>query len=109
MSRLLRLAYVACLVFSGLCGVASSQTTAADSGLRGPSFAAGAKFTDSGINGWHTLGDAQWTASGGIITGKASRLPGWLVLDHSYQDIGFYSAFRCDGDCETGILTRLSK
>ncbi len=110
MSRHLRFSYIACLVFSSLCGAVSAQTTVADgSNLRGPSFAAGTKFTGSGINGWHTLGDAQWAANAGVITGKASGASGWLVLDHSYQDIGFYSGFRCAGDCETGILTRLCK
>jgi hypothetical protein len=109
MNHLPRFAVVACLVFSGFCGVASGQITAEESGLRGPSFADGTKFAGSAISGWHTLGNAQWTTDNGIITGKGGAAPGWLVLDRSYQDIGFYSAFRCDGDCETGILMRLSK
>jgi hypothetical protein len=111
MSCPLRLARVACLVSVGLyCKLAWAQTVSADdSTLRGASFVGGTTFSGNGISGWHTLGDAQWTANGGVITGKASSTPGWLVLDHSYQDVGFYSAFRCDGDCETGVMTRLSK
>jgi hypothetical protein len=31
------------------------------------------------------------------------------VLDHSYQDIGLYTQFRCTGACETGVLLRAEK
>ena len=101
---------VSCVALSSYGSTLAAQTTASnDSMLRGPSFAAGTQFSGSSINGWHTLGNAQWKASNGAITGKAGNDSGWLVLDHSYQDIGFYSAFRCEGECETGILLRMSK
>lgn len=99
---------VSCLVLGNLSALAVAQT-ANDVVLRGPSFAAGTKFSGSGTGGWHALGGAQWSAISGVITGKATNAPGWLVLDQAYQDPGLYSAFRCDGDCETGILLRLSK
>ena len=31
------------------------------------------------------------------------------MLDHSYQDIGVYTQFRCTGACETGVLLRAEK
>jgi hypothetical protein len=31
------------------------------------------------------------------------------MLDQSYQDIAFYSEFRCTGGCETGVLFRAEK
>lgn len=97
-----------CLVPGSLSALAVAQTTN-DAVLRGPSFAAGTTFAGSGTGGWHTLDGAQWSATAGVITGKATSAPAWLVLDQAYQDPGCYSAFRCDGDCETGILLRLSK
>lgn len=75
--------------------------------LRGPSFVPTAKFHASTLDGWHTLGSAEWRADHGEITGKGGA--GWLVLNHSYQDIGFYAALRCSGPCETGVLLRMSQ
>jgi hypothetical protein len=81
----------------------------AQSDLRGPSFVPDAKFAGSQLAGWHTLGQAEWSAENGEIIGKGTAGSGWLVLDHSYQDTGFYAAFRCTGACDTGVLLRMAK
>jgi len=66
-------------------------------------------FTGSGLNGWHTLGDAKWRAEDGDIIGNADSGSGLLVLNQSYQDVGFHSLFKCTDDCETGVLFRMEK
>ncbi len=45
----------------------------------------------------------------GELIGKGTAGSGWLVLDHSYQDTGFYAGFRCVGVCDTGVLLRATK
>jgi hypothetical protein len=68
-------------------------------------------FTGSALSGWHIVGSADWKAESGEIS--ASVRPGgpggWLVLDRSYQDLDFFTRFRCLGDCQTGVLFRLEK
>lgn len=63
-------------------------------------------FKGSTLTGWHTLGDAQWRAENGEIIGTPKQGSGWLVLDKGYQDIAFYTSFRCTGNCATGVLLR---
>ncbi|MGD0962651.1 MAG: FG-GAP-like repeat-containing protein [Candidatus Acidiferrales bacterium] len=76
----------------------------------GPSFHPDASFKGSALTGWHTLGDANWSAENGEITGAPTQPGGgWLVVDHSYQDIGFYASFRCAAGCKTGLLMRAEK
>jgi hypothetical protein len=77
--------------------------------LHGPSFVPDAKFQGSTLAGWHSLGQAEWRAENGELIGKGSAGSGWLVLDHSYQDTGFYAGFRCVGVCDTGVLIRAAK
>ena len=74
-------------------GVPISDTSA----LHGPSFVPDSTFRGSTLSGWHTLGHAVWSAENGEIIGKAVDSDGWLVLDRSMQDTGFYSAFQCIG------------
>jgi hypothetical protein len=88
---------------------AAKVFVAGNSKLAGPSFIPKTKFGGSSLSGWHTLGGAEWHASNGEITGIGSTDSGWLVLDRSYQDIGFYGAVRCPGSCDTGVLLRMSK
>ncbi|HTX34374.1 MAG TPA: FG-GAP-like repeat-containing protein [Bryobacteraceae bacterium] len=67
-------------------------------------------FQGSALTGWHTLGDADWSAANGEITGKPkSESGGWLVLDHGYQDIQLAVSFRCSGACKSGVLLRAEK
>src|SRR6266851_2741350 len=77
--------------------------------LQGPSFVPDSTFQGSTLAGWHMLGQAEWSAEDGELAGKGIAGPGWLVLDHSYQDTGFYAGFRCVGVCDTGVLIRATK
>jgi hypothetical protein len=56
----------------------------------GPSFRPTTTLKGSSLAGWHSLGDATWTAVNGEITGTPKEPNGgWLVLDQSFQDVGF--------------------
>jgi hypothetical protein len=61
------------------------------------------------LKGWHTIGSANWQADKGEIVGTPNQGSGWLVLDKSFQDILFYSEYKCTGGCETGLLLRAEK
>jgi hypothetical protein len=79
----------------------------------GPSFYPDATFQGSNLNGWHTLGDADWRAESGELVGTPKDSGGgWLMLDRSYQDVGLYAQFQCTGGCEMraagGTSLRLS-
>jgi hypothetical protein len=76
----------------------------------GPSFRPDARFTGSALTGWRTLGDAEWRAQNGQITGTP-KTPGggWLILDKSYQDVGFFGSFQCASGCQTGVLLRAER
>jgi hypothetical protein len=77
--------------------------------LHGPSFIPDGKISGSSLTGMHTLGDATWSVANGEITAKGGKAGGWLVSDKSYQDVGVYTAFKCQGHCDTGILVRMEK
>src|SRR5687767_13949929 len=68
-------------------------------------------FTGWSLTGWTPLGAADWQAQSGEIVGRprAGGQGGWLVLDTSYQDVNFFTRFRCTGPCQTGLLFRLQK
>src|SRR4051812_35133303 len=67
-------------------------------------------FSGSTLTGWHTLGSSQWKAQNGELIGSASSPPGgWLVLDEAYQDLNFFTRFRCAAECRTGVLFRAEK
>jgi len=67
-------------------------------------------FKGSSLAGWHTLGHATWRAENGEITGKPDTTDGgWLVMDKGYQDVDFYTEFRCTEKCEAGVLLRAGK
>jgi hypothetical protein len=64
-------------------------------------------FTGSSLAGWHALGQANWHAENGEITATPqSPDGGWLMLDKSYQDVKFYTEFRCGESCDAGLLLR---
>ncbi|HEV2273713.1 MAG TPA: family 16 glycoside hydrolase, partial [Acidobacteriaceae bacterium] len=76
----------------------------------GPSFHPDKTFAGSSLAGWHTLGQADWRAENGELTGTPKAASGgWLMLDHSYQDVGVFTQFRCQSGCETGVLLRAEK
>ena len=75
----------------------------------GPSFHPDTVFKGSSLAGWHTVGAAEWHAENGELIGTSRQGGGWLMLDHSYQDIAFYTEFRCIEGCETGVLFRAER
>src|SRR5437868_9855359 len=76
----------------------------------GPTFSPDVTFKGSSLTGWHALGSADWRAQNGEITGVARQDGGgWLVLDRSYQDAGFYASFRATAGVKTGVLLRAEK
>jgi Domain of Unknown Function (DUF1080)/FG-GAP-like repeat len=67
-------------------------------------------FNGSSLTGWQTIGHADWRAENGEISVSTQASGGgWLVLKKSYQDVEFYTDFRCSGPCEAGILFRAEK
>ena len=61
----------------------------------GPSFRPDVRFEGSSLAGWQPLGQADWRAASGEITGTPRQAAGgWLVLDRSYQDNGFFASVR---------------
>ncbi|MBW3628310.1 MAG: VCBS repeat-containing protein [Gemmatimonadetes bacterium] len=75
-----------------------------------PDFVPDHTFQGSEIGGLHRAGQAQWTAQNGVITGTAGAGGGgWLFLDRSYQDVAFFSRFRCAADCDAGVLLRAER
>jgi hypothetical protein len=76
----------------------------------GPSFHPDVTFQGSELKAWHIYGEAEWSAENGELVGKPKQAGGgWLMLDHSYQDVGLYAEFKCTGGCETGVLFRAEK
>ena len=58
-------------------------------------------FSGSSLKGWTTLGAVDWQAQSGEIVGRPrTGEGGWLVLDKSYQDVNFFTRFRCTGTCQ---------
>jgi hypothetical protein len=74
----------------------------------GPShFRAAPAFDGKSLAGWHPIGQADWRVENGEIVGSPKTpAGGWLVLDKSYQDTGFFASFRCAAGCKTGVLLR---
>jgi hypothetical protein len=66
-------------------------------------------FKGSKLTGWHALGEADWRAQNGELVGTVKSGGGWLVLDKSYQDVGFHMYFKCGSGCKTGVLLRAEK
>lgn len=67
-------------------------------------------FRGSSISGLRAVGRAGWSAANGEITGTPQNQDGgWLVLDKSYQDVQFYTEFRCAARCDAGVLLRTEK
>lgn len=83
----------------------------ADSRSPVPEFIPDSTFSGSRLAGWRPLGDADWIANDGMITGTArpGSRGGWLITDKKWQDVIFYAQFRCSLPCDAGILTRMEQ
>ena len=66
-------------------------------------------FKGSSLSGWRPLGEAKWRAENGEIIATPNGSSGWLILDKSYQDVAFFSEFRCAPGCAAGLLLRAEK
>ena len=67
-------------------------------------------FTGTSLAGWHPLGAADWRIQNGELVGKVRESPGgWLVLDHSYQDVVLKFSFQCEGGCQPGVMVAMQK
>jgi len=87
----------------------SQSATKAPLSEFGLSFLPDITFKGSTLKGWHVMGNADWQAKDGELIGKSKGNGGWLVLDNSYQDVGFHALFKSTGNSETGILLRMEK
>ncbi len=58
---------------------------------------------------WHPEGAATWRVQNGEVTGTVKGDGGWLVSNLGYQDVGVKFAFRCTGECQTGLLLGMEK
>jgi hypothetical protein len=89
---------------AGLCAIALSipRVLAGQS----PSFMPDAGFTASSLDGWQQAGNAKWQAVNGEITGTGTGL---LSFSKSSQDTAVYLQFRCDDECNAGVLLRATK
>jgi hypothetical protein len=63
-------------------------------------------FQGSSLKGWHSSGDAAWSASSGEITASAMKGPGLLLSDKHFQDTGAFTSFKCNGACDFGVVVR---
>src|SRR4051812_4792332 len=77
----------------------------------GPSFKPDGTIKGPALTGWHTLGQADWKAVNGEVTGtaKAGGSGGWLVSDKSLQDAGVNAYVKCGEGCKAGVLFRAEK
>ncbi len=60
------------------------------------------------LDGWHTIGDGQWTVEDGAFVGRANneKLYGLLVSDKKYRDCTIRLKFKCfSGDSGFYIRT----
>ena len=66
-------------------GVAASAQSGGEQ-LRGPAFVPDETFKGSTLDGWHKLGQADWSIDNGEVVGKGSAGSGWqsnLVHDRN--------------------------
>ena len=67
-------------------------------------------FKGSTLTGWHVLGQADWKAANGELTGTPkSPEGGWLMLDKPLQDVEVGFDFKVSPGSKTGVLLRAEK
>ena len=76
----------------------------------GPTFRPDVVFSGSSLTGWAPMGAATFRAvNGEIIATPTSASGGWLFLEKSFQDVGFFTNVTCTGACRAGVLLRAEK
>lgn len=93
-----------------LAGAASAVLIAIGIYGAGPGdFVPDGSLKGSTLTGWHQTGQTKWKATNGELTATPGPGGGWLILDKSYQDVEFFSSFRCSDACKAGVLLRAAK
>ena len=81
-----------------------------NSDVFGQSFIPDYNFHGSNLTGWHINGKANWQAENGlIIANPSSSNEGSLLLDSSYQDVGFHCYFKLSPGTEAAVIMRITK
>ncbi len=93
-------------LLAGLLVLTGAITTRA----AGPTFRPDTTLRGDSLAGWSSRGTGTWRAAAGTLTmtGAAGRAA-WLSLDAPLQDAGVYAAYRCEADCEAGLLLRATR
>jgi hypothetical protein len=82
-------------------GGAATGTSAATEGSSSV-----AMFNGTTLDGWHSLGAADWKAQSGELVGLAKGTAGgWLINNTGYQDFILHVSFECT-TCNAGVLVR---
>lgn len=97
------------LVFAGLATLSYGQNFSGDYNGRNLESIPDYVYKGSSLAGWHTLGNAGWKSSNGIITAKANGSASYLMSDKGFQDVHLRSLFKADATTEVGFLFRLQK
>lgn len=71
-----------------------------------PSFIPDGVLHADSLSDWTRVGEAEWKASNGEIVGSGKGL---LIFNKPTQDTGLYLQFRCEQECNAGIILRLEK
>ena len=60
-----------------------------------PDFIPDYTFQGSQLADWEPVGQADWQAADGVITGTADAGEGLLAFDQSFQNAALFTRFRC--------------
>src|SRR5262245_27352495 len=67
-------------------------------------------FAGSKLDGWQSIGAAQWQAREGEIVGKAqAEKAGVLMSGRRLQDVAIHFAFQSPTEVEVGVLLRFEQ
>ena len=92
-----------------LFGIILASTTTHAQQSPAPDFIPDFTFQGSQLNHWQPLGEAQWDARDGVVTGNAGSGSGLLLFDDAFESVGVFARFRCDGVCDAGVLIRVEQ
>ena len=94
----------------GIVAVALATLIAPRLGATRGNFVPDWTFKGSTLTGWRAVGDADWKAADGVLTGTPKTpAGGWLILDKVLQDVQVGFDVRCGAGCKTGVLLRAEK
>jgi hypothetical protein len=100
------------ILLAGITVCSFGQSTSAISALEpSQTFIPDWTFKGSSLTGWQKIGQAEWSAKDGEVVGKVKRngTGGWLMLDRSYEDIGFRALFSVQGAVKQAYCSGLKR